>query len=84
MAGDVYNLERELSWNAHRAVAAAVKDAPAIPLSEDLMVEVEIRIYSDSWPGKTETGRSKSRLLGSASCAYRAWREEDEERSADG
>ncbi len=67
-----FNIEEAVGWNILRAAQEAVKNAPKeIPLNEDVWVSVEIRMHSVSWPGKTETGRSKSTIIGSAMCLYR-------------
>ncbi len=67
-----FNVEEAVSWTMFRAAQEAVKNAPKkIPCDEDVWVSVEIRLHAESWPGETKTGRSKSTLIGSASCLYR-------------
>jgi len=65
-----YDLEREISWQMVRALQDALEDPPEIPATETLRVEVEIRVSSDTWPGTTESGRSRSRRIGYAICLY--------------
>lgn len=77
MSGDTYNLEREIAWNLQRAYLQAMKNPPAIPISSDLVVSVEIRVHAPGiWPGEHPSGRSKSALLGEGTCAYRGYTEE--------
>jgi hypothetical protein len=72
-----YDLEREIGWQMARAVADALKDPPEISRTEDLQVEVIIRVRSETFPGKSEGGRSRSSILGQASCLYRGWSREE-------
>lgn len=70
-APEFFEVEQAIGWNAFRAM----KHAPDIPITEDVHVSVEIRIRAENWPGKTESGRSKQTLIGSASCLYRGYQE---------
>lgn len=68
---ETYDIEEVVGWTGLRAMLAAVKNAPQVPTTEQLFVSVEIRLHSETFPGKAESGRSKSRLVGSASCIWR-------------
>lgn len=72
-----YDLEREIGWHMARALKDALKDPPVISREEDLQVEVIIRVRSESFPGETITGRSRSSIVGQASCLYRKWTPEE-------
>jgi hypothetical protein len=72
-----YDLEREIGWQMARALKDALEDPPTISRREDLHVEVVIRVRSESFPGTSESGRSKSSIVGQASCIYRRWTPEE-------
>ena len=64
--------EEAVGWTGFRAMRVALANYPAsIPDTEDVYISVEVRVHSDSWPGTTESGRSKSRKIGEAACLYR-------------
>lgn len=64
-------VEQAITWNAYRAVAEAMKKAGEIASDTgDMMVEVQINVVSDSFPGTHESGRSRSRRAGYAICIY--------------
>ncbi len=65
-----FNFEEAIGWQVLRAAQKAVENAPLALMTDDVMVSVEIRAWTSSWPGKTDSGRSKSTIIGSASCAY--------------
>jgi hypothetical protein len=65
-----FNFEEAIGWQVLRAAQEAVTNAPKATMNETVFIEVKIHAYTDSWPGTTESGRSKSRLIGHASCAY--------------
>ncbi len=66
-----FNFEEAIGWNVLRASRQATENAPNALTTEDVVVSVEIRAWTSSWPGETDSGRSKSTIIGSASCAYR-------------
>jgi hypothetical protein len=86
-----FNFEEAIGWNVLRASRQAIENAPNALTTDDVLVSVEIRAWTSSWPGTTDSGRSKSTIIGSASCAYRgpapdpvtAEPTEDEERDDD-
>lgn len=59
-----------VAWNATRALYQALENLPTVPDDESFMVSVVIRFHSDSLPGKTVSGRSKSTIIGQADCLY--------------
>ena len=64
--------EEAIGWTAFRAMRDAMRNLPAgIPATDDVYLSVEIRVRSDSWPGATESGRSKSTKIGDAACLFR-------------
>lgn len=52
-----------------RARIDALRNRPDIPADETFAIDVQVRVYAESWPGRT-TKRSRSRVVGSASCVY--------------
>lgn len=64
-------VEEAIVWNAYRATTEAIQKAMEIASETgDLMVEVQINVVSDSFPGTFNSGRSRSRRAGYACCVY--------------
>jgi hypothetical protein len=73
-----FDIEEVVGWTGLRAMREAVDKAPEIPVTEDMFISVEIRMHSETWPGKTSSGRRKSTLIGTASCIYRGAKDSDQ------
>ena len=68
--------EEAIGWTAFRAMRDAMRNLPDLLLgTDDVYLSVEIRVRSDSWPGTTESGRSKSTKIGDAACLFRGEKE---------
>ncbi len=64
-----FNFEEAIGWQVLRAAKQAVENAPNALTTDDVLVSVEIRAWTSSL--SSFSGRSKSTIIGSASCAYR-------------
>lgn len=64
------NLVDPINEQIERARIEALRNRPDLPEDESFIVDVQVRVYADSWPG-TVKQRSRSQMIGHASCVYR-------------